>query len=151
MNRRAFFTFGFAALAVPAASLYALDDHDDDRDKHGRGRGHSDDDHGNGRGHGNGNQGRHFRDEDAGFLREHYSGPTDLPPGLRKKYYRTGTLPPGWEKRFRPLPPVVVQRLPPPPPYCERGYIDGYAVVYDRRTRVIMDVVDLINVATQRR
>lgn len=152
MNRRTFFTFGFSALAVSAVPLSAMDDHDDERDKHGRGRGHSDDDHGNnGRGNGNGNQGKHFREEDAGYLRKYYSGPADLPPGLRKKYYRSGRLPSGWEKRFRPFPPELVQRLPPPPQYCERGYVDGYAVVYDRRTRVIMDVVDLIGIATQRR
>jgi hypothetical protein len=44
----------------------------------------------------------------------------------------------------------MIQRLPPPPPYCERGYVDGYAVVYDRRTRVILDVLDIMNVATGR-
>jgi len=31
---------------------------------------------------------------------------------------------------------------------CERGCVDGFAVVYDRRSRVILDVVDLINVAS---
>ncbi len=152
MNRRTFIAFGFSALSVSLVPLSAMDDRDDNGDKHGRGRGNSDNGHGNnGRGHGNGNQDKHFRQEDAGYLRQYYNGPRDLPPGLRKKYYRTGTLPPGWEKRFRPFPPELVQRLPPPPPYCERGYVDGYAVVYDRRTRVIMDVLDLINVASQRR
>ena len=90
----------------------------------------------------------YFRQEDAVYLRQYYTGPSNLPPGLRKKYYKTGTLPPGWEKKFQPFPPALVQRLPPPPPDCDRGYIDGVAVVYDRRTRVILDVLDIINVAT---
>jgi hypothetical protein len=84
------------------------------------------------------------------YLHEYYGGPVDPPSGVRKKYYRTGKLPPGWENRFRPFPPAVIERLPPTPPYYDRGYLDGYAVVYDRRTRVIMDLVDLLNVATGR-
>jgi len=134
-------------------------------DDHGNGKGHSDD-HDNGHGnkhdkddhHGNdehgeyhydnggyrNNQSYYLRGSDYVVLRQHYAGPRDLPPGLRKKYYRTGTLPPGWEKRFQPMPVVVVEQLPPIPVYYQRGYIDGYAVVYDRRTRMIVDSVDLI-------
>jgi hypothetical protein len=74
----------------------------------------------------------------------------DAAQSYRKKYYRTGKLPPGWEKRFRPFPPAVTQRLPPAPAYCDRGYVDGYAVVYDRRTRVIVDLIDVVNVAIGR-
>ncbi|HVJ09583.1 MAG TPA: hypothetical protein VM554_14490 [Acidisarcina sp.] len=118
---------------------------------HGNGRGNSEGqgqgEHGNGHGHGGG---RYFRDSDYGMLQQYYSGPRDLPPGLRKKYYRTGTLPPGWQKRFQPMPMVLVQQLPPVPAYCERGYVDGYAVVYDRRTRVIMDAVDMIGALSGR-
>ena len=137
-------------------------------DDHGNGNGHSDDhdkDHGNKHDkddhHGNDEHatyryydpgpyshyhgGRYdFRGSDYVVLQQHYGGPRNLPPGLRKKYYRTGTLPPGWEKRFQPMPVVVVQQLPPIPVYYQRGYIDGYAVVYDRRTRIIIDSVDLI-------
>ncbi len=107
----------------------------------GRGRGNSEkgpvEDHGN---HG----GRYFRPEDYSAVQRYYAGPRNLPPGLRKKYERTGRLPPGWEKRMRPFPPELVRVLPPPPPNCERGYIDGVAVVYDRRTRIIVDSIDLI-------
>jgi hypothetical protein len=131
-------------------------DQDDDRrgkhgNKHGDKRDRSDDDRGKDRRDRGDDRGdRYFRDQDAAYLRQHYAGQKDLPPGLRKKYYRTGKLPPGWEKRFRPFPQDVIVRLPPPPPNCERGYIDGYAVVYDRRTRVIMDVIDIIGAATGR-
>ena len=151
MHRRTFFRFGFSVLTLAAAPLLAMDhDHDHDKhDKHDKKHGHG----GDGKGHhehGGGHRDSYFRQEDSVYLRQYYGGPVDLPPGLRKKYYRTGTLPPGWSKRMRPFPPVLIQRLPPPPPYCDRGYVDGYAVVYDRRTRVILDVLDLIDVATGR-
>ena len=86
-----------------------------------------------------------FRREDYDAVRRYYTGPRDLPAGLRKKYYRTGTLPPGWQKKIQPFPPELVRVLPPPPPNCERGYIDGVAVVYDRNTRIILDSIDLIS------
>jgi hypothetical protein len=89
-------------------------------------------------------QGPYFRAADYSAVKRYYAGPADLPPGLRKKYARTGTLPPGWEKKIRPFPPELVRILPPPPPNYDRGYIDGVAVVYDRKTRVILDSIDLI-------
>ncbi len=118
---------------------------------HGKGKGRGknkgdwDDDAGPGRGHS-----RYFRQEHYESLRRYYAGPRDLPPGLRKKYYRTGTLPPGWQKKIRPFPPELVRVLPPPPPYYAFGYVDGVAVVYDRRTRVIVDAVDIFNAVTGR-
>jgi hypothetical protein len=103
-------------------------------------------DHGNGHGNGHykhGNQ-RYFRDQDHDYLVRNYDGPRDLPPGLRKKYYRNGMLPPGWQTRFRPMPPIVIQQLPPVPYGYQRGYYDGYAVVVDPRTRVIYDAIDIV-------
>lgn len=146
MDRRIFFKSGFFALVSVAASLFARD-HDDHDKKHGHGH---DDDDDQGHGHGRDRRDRYFRQDDFDYLRRYYDGPRDLPPGLRKKYYRTGQLPPGWQKRMRPFPPVLIERLPPPPPYCDRGYVDGYAVVYDRRTRVIVDVIDIVNAVTGR-
>ena len=86
----------------------------------------------------------YFRGQDHGAVIRYYDGPRELPPGLRKKYYRTGKLPPGWEKKIRPFPPDLVRALPPPPPNCEFGYIDGVAIVYNRTTRIILDSIDLI-------
>jgi hypothetical protein len=34
--------------------------------------------------------------------------------------------------------------LPPPPPDCALGFADGYAIVYNRRTRIVLDVMDLV-------
>jgi hypothetical protein len=92
---------------------------------------------------------RYFRREDYATIARYYTGPRNLPPGLRKKYYRTGTLPPGWQKKLQPFPPELVRQLPPPPPNCDRGYIDGVTVVYDRTTRVILDSIDLIGAVTR--
>jgi hypothetical protein len=86
----------------------------------------------------------HFRRADYAVIQRYYIGPRDLPPGLTKKYYRMGKLPPGWGKKIRPFPPELVGVLPPPPPNCDRGYIDGVAIVYDRKTRIILDTIDLI-------
>ena len=86
-----------------------------------------------------------FRREDYSTIQRYYAGPRDLPPGLRKKYARTGQLPPGWEKKMQPFPPELVRVLPPLPPNADRGFIDGVAVTYDRKTRLILDSIDLIS------
>ena len=112
----------------------------------GKGKGRGNDEGKQGDSHGEAPGTPYFRRADYTVIQRYYSGPRDLPPGLRKKYARTGTLPPGWEKKIRPFPAELVRTLPPPPPNCDRGFIDGVAVVYDRKTRVILDSLDLIAV-----
>src|SRR5215831_20926859 len=111
----------------------------------GKGKGKNDKENQLGGDQGGDHDSRYFRPEDYSAVQRYYTGPRDLPPGLREKYYRTGKLPPGWQKKIQPFPPELVRVLPPPPPNCERGYIDGVAVVYDRRTRIILDSIDLIS------
>jgi hypothetical protein len=124
---------------------------DQDGNKHGKKHGGGEENRGEGKHeHGHIHRDGYFRPGDESYLHDYYREPANLPPGLRKKYYRTGTLPPGWEKRFRPFPPAVIARLPPTPAYYDRGYVDGYAVVFDRRTRLIVDLVDLANLAAGR-
>lgn len=157
MERRHFITLLFAssaAIALPSA--YAQGN----SGNHGHGKGHDDEDnsgqgnsngHGNGNGHGKGNQkkaDRYFRDQDRVYVTRYYNGPRDLPPGQRKKLYRDGTLPPGWEKRFAPMPAVAIQQLPPIPPGYQAGYYGGYAVVIDPKTRVIYDIMDIVGALT---
>ncbi len=148
MNRRNLFGTGFAFITAAAASALGKDkDKDKDKDdkRQGKGKVHQDKDNDQGEKHrGKGNNDGYFRVEDHAYLRQYYGGPVSLPPGLRKKYSRTGKLPPGWEKRFQPFPPALVQQLPPTPPYYERGYLDGQAVVFDRRTRTIVDVLNIV-------
>ena len=79
-----------------------------------------------------------FRDEHIRAIHDYYR-PRSLPPGLEKKLYRSGSLPPGWERKIRPFPATIETRLPPLCVGCARGYMDGYAVVYEPRTRLIVD------------
>lgn len=145
MKRRTFLAIGFSFSTVSVRPLFARD-HDSDR-QHKHGGNHDEDGHsGDKHDRGKDREEHYFRQEDAVYLRRYYSGPTNLPLGLRKKYYRRGTLPPGWAKRLRPLPPAVLRQLPPPAPNCERGYLDGYAVAYDRHTHIIVDVMDVLSV-----
>ena len=80
-----------------------------------------------------------FRNDDIRVIYEYYR-PRSLPPGLQKKLYRTGQLPPGWERKIQPFPVVVDRRLPPICAGCARGYMDGYAIVYQPRSRTIIDI-----------
>jgi hypothetical protein len=141
MERRKFVIALFEICPLSTVVLFAKD-HNNGK---GKGKGNKDKQNEKDNEQGQGHDSRYFRREDYATVQRHYSGPRDLPPGLRKKYYRTGKLPPGWEKKIRPFPPELVRVLPPPPPNCERGYIDGVAIVYDRRTRIILDSIDLIS------
>ena len=86
----------------------------------------------------------YFRHDDVRVIRESYEPRyRSLPPGLAKKYYRTGHLPPGWEKKMEPLPVAIERELVVLPPGYRRGYIDGSVVVYSPKTSVMIDVVAL--------
>lgn len=53
-----------------------------------------------------------FSTDDVRVIREYYAPRyRALPPGLQKKYERTGQLPPGWQKKLEPFDPVVERRL----------------------------------------
>jgi hypothetical protein len=93
-----------------------------------------------GRGHRSANC--YFEPHDVRIIREYYEPRyRALPPGLAKKFYRTGHLPPGWAKRMEPLPVAVERDLVVLPPGYRRGYLDGSVVVYSPRTRMMIDVV----------
>ena len=82
-----------------------------------------------------------FSTEDVRVIREYYAPRyRSLPPGLQKKYARTGQLPPGWQKKMQPLDPVVERRLVALPAGYRRGIVDGRAVIYDERTHVMIDM-----------
>lgn len=72
-----------------------------------------------------------FSPRDTVVLREYYSPQRRaLPPGLAKKYARTGQLPPGWQKKMQPFPVAVERRLEPLPTGYQRGVFEGHAVIY---------------------
>jgi Ni/Co efflux regulator RcnB len=87
----------------------------------------------------------HFRPEHERALRSHYSGPKQIPQKYRHhEFSRDRHLPPGWQSRIRPVPVAAYRELPPIPANCSVGYLDGYAVVYDKRSQVIVDALRLI-------
>lgn len=95
-------------------------------------------------GHGNKNQ-CYVEAHDVRIVREYYEPRyRNLPPGLAKKYERTGKLPPGWAKRVEPLPYEVERQLVVLPPGYRRGYVDGAIVVYAPQTHAVIDVVAVI-------
>lgn len=78
--------------------------------------------------------GGYFRDRDVVVIREYYRpGYRALPPGLQRRYARSGQLPPGWARRMRPVPVYIERDMMRVPRGYYRGVIDGRAVVYDRR------------------
>jgi hypothetical protein len=80
---------------------------------------------------------------DVRVIRTHYAPKyKKLPKGLRKKYARTGQLPPGWQKRMEPFPAELERTCAPLPRGYRRGVIDAHAVIYDSRG-LIVDVAVL--------
>ena len=80
---------------------------------------------------------------DLEVIRRHYAPKyRTLPPGLQKKYARTGQLPPGWQKKMEPFPPALERECAPLPPGYHRGVFDAHAVIYNSRG-VIIDVAVL--------
>jgi hypothetical protein len=94
--------------------------------------------------HGHKHANCYFRPHDERILREYYEPRyRHLPPGLAKKYARTGHLPPGWQKKMEPLPVALERELVVLPPGYRRGYIDGSIVVYTPKAHVMIDVFSL--------
>jgi hypothetical protein len=115
-------------LSAPAAAKHWHDDDDHDRE---HGRRHGDDD-----------RRCYFQERDMRIINEYYAPRyRSLPPGLEKKYYRTGQLPRGWQRRMAPLPLVVERQLVPVPAGYRRGLIDGYVYVDNPSTQIVIDVV----------
>jgi len=121
---------GWVILSPKAINAW---DHGDD---HGRKHWREDDDEDRARHHRHGSE--CFRDEHLRVIRDYYQK-RELPPGLAKKYYRTGHLPPGWDSRVQPFPYELERNLPPVAVGYARGYVDGYAVVYQPRTHLVID------------
>jgi len=70
------------------------------------------DDYRNYRRDANGNVQIVFSTGDRHVVREYYEPRyRRLPPGLQKKYSRTGHLPPGWQRKIQPLPWALERRL----------------------------------------
>lgn len=85
-----------------------------------------------------------FGSADVRVIQQYYGAhPVNLPPGLQKKLARGKALPPGWQKKLQQFPSALDAQLGPPCGYCGRGVIDGYGVLYDKKTAIILDIVQL--------
>jgi len=127
--------------AAPAAAKHWHEERKDS-DKHSKKHDRDDD----GRASSRQDASCYFGPGDVRIIREYYEPRyRSLPPGLAKKYYRTGHLPPGWAKKMERLPVAVERQLVVLPPAYTRGYLDGVVVVYDPRTQVLIDVIRLVN------
>ena len=135
-------TCGVLLLTLLAtAPVAAQPKHWHDDKKHWNKHWHGDDDDDADAHHG---AGCYFKPQEVRLIREYYEPRyRSLPPGLAKRFHRTGRLPPGWERKMEPLPVVVERRLVAPPPGYQRGYLDGAVVVYSPRTQVVIDVVTI--------
>lgn len=148
-----------AALAVLTSPALAQGNSNGHGNGNSHGNGHR---NGNGKGHGNKHKGNRVererevtvfgtRDRDliSGYFRDNYANLPpglakrggNLPPGLERQLRRNGTLPPGLQKRMQPFPPELESQLPPLPPYYSRGVIGASVVIYNNRTRLIVDVI----------
>lgn len=75
---------------------------------------------------------------DVEIVRRYYAPKyRKLPPGLRKKYQRTGQLPPGWQKKMEPFPATLERDCTPLPAGYRRGVFDAHAVIYNSQGTII--------------
>ena len=88
-----------------------------------------------------------FRAQDKTKLQPHYRAAHPHPENAhpenahRWAWHRGVNLPQGWQGQIEPLPQADIALLAPPPPGYEFGYFNGWAIVYDPNTGVILDAV----------
>ncbi len=108
--------------------------HAEDRDRHDRGRAEY-----------------HFRAEDREHFSPHYE--KDLRQWRqhpdRRHHLRAGERIPNGV-RLRSVPSSYSRTLPPPPRGYRLGYYDGYVVAYNPTTRIVADILDLVDSAVNR-
>ena len=92
----------------------------------------------------------HFRPEDRGRFSSHYkSNIRQMQQNPDKRHHiRPGEqLPNDYRSRLKSVPASYYRSVPPPPRGYQFGYYDGYVVAYNPTTRVVADVLDLVDAA----
>jgi Ni/Co efflux regulator RcnB len=128
MKNRHFVTFalGVALAAAPALSI-AAPQHPDN--------------------HGHAAASYHFRAQDKAKLQPHYRAAQHtqkVDPAHRWAWRRGQNLPDGWHDHIEALPEGDIHLLPAAPAGYIFGYYDGWAVVYDPNTGVVLDAIDVM-------
>ncbi|HEX4020854.1 MAG TPA: hypothetical protein VHX63_06910 [Acidobacteriaceae bacterium] len=86
-----------------------------------------------------------FRSQDTSRLRQYYKGNLGRVNRSRRAHFsRGGYIPAYYRHYFRPVPPTMIGYLPPVPPGYVLGYYNGYIVVYDPATFLIVSVLNLL-------
>lgn len=83
---------------------------------------------------------RYFRDHSGSLPPGLAKRGGNLPPGLAKQLQRNGSLPPGLEKKVTAFPVDLEERLSPLKPGLVRGFIEGRALLFNKKTSVILDI-----------
>lgn len=97
-----------------------------------------------------------FGSDRRAIISDYYQSVKPCPPGLAKKH--NGCRPPGQAKKsyvigrplpggYEPLPPVLMQRMPPPPRGYVYGYVDGDVLMIAEATHRVVDAVVAVNAA----
>lgn len=87
---------------------------------------------------------RYFRDEDRDRYYSHYRADADHWRGRQRPAFAPGQrIDKGYA--IRPVPRAYWINNTPPPPGYSYGYYGGYVVVYSPKTRIIADVMDLVD------
>ena len=87
-----------------------------------------------------------FRGEDREHFYKYYQHDANHWKGKKRAVFVRGeAIPRGYT--IQAVPRSYWESVPPPPPGYQYGYSDGYVVAYDPTTRVVADVLDLVNVA----
>lgn len=137
-----------AAFATPAA--FADDHYRDPQhgqssqhhsghdDHHDRGHDNRHDDHRNDH-HDN----RHYAPPPRVVHENHYSSRV-VYRTRQPVFYRGRSVPTSYRHAFQPVPAAYRYRVAPPPRGYQVGYYQGYSVVYDPATFLVLSVVDLL-------
>ena len=133
-----------ASLAIFSSGA-AAQNRGDDRGRH--------DDRADDRGRHDGKSDYRFRSEDRDRFRNRYQSNLrqwQQHPD-RRHHVRAGEqLPSDYRSRLKSVPSSYYRDVPPPPRGYQFGYYDGYVVAYNPTTRIIADVLDLVDAATRR-
>jgi hypothetical protein len=87
-----------------------------------------------------------FRQQDTSRLRQHFQSQlAHVDRHNRPHVAAGGYLAGNWQTYIVPVPVDVVTYLPPPPEGYELAFYDGYIIVYDPSTGLVLDVIDLLD------
>ena len=93
---------------------------------------------------------KYFRDEDRDRFYVHYRRDADHWRSHKRPVFVPGQYI-ARQYVVQPVPGSVwMTTIAPPPPGCQYGYYGGYVVAYNPVTRMVADVLDLINTARSR-